>query len=127
MIAQPWTIKWGKMLLGAGSNDKVLGTRLELVALKDPFTARPGTTIPVKLLYDGKPFAGADIAYTNGLKPLPDSQQPTVKTGADGVAQIPVGKSGPVLLTTDVMTQPAHAALATADHLYASLAYNTAQ
>jgi len=50
-----------------------------------------------------------------------------VKTGADGVAQIPVGKSGPVLLTTDVMTQPAHAALATADHLYASLAYNTAQ
>jgi len=50
MIAQPWTVKWGKMLLGAGSNDKVLGTRLELVAEKDPFTARPGTTIPVKLL-----------------------------------------------------------------------------
>jgi len=68
MIAQPWTVKWGKMLLGAGSNDKVLGTRLELVALKDPFTARPGTTIPVKLLYDGKPFAGfIGCAFTSLL------------------------------------------------------------
>jgi len=43
---------------GAGW-DRVFGQRLELVAEKDPYTLRGGGELPVRLLYEGKPLAGA--------------------------------------------------------------------
>jgi uncharacterized GH25 family protein len=122
-----WTVKWGKMLVGPGASGTTLGTRLELVAMQDPFTAKPGSTIPVRLLYEGQPLADAEIAYTDGLAKLADSEKPVVKTDANGIAQIPVGAPGPLLLTTDVNTPPAHSALASSDHLYASLTYDTSK
>jgi uncharacterized GH25 family protein len=122
-----WTFKWGKLLLGPGAYRQKLGARLELVAMSDPFKARPGTTLPVQLLLNGKPFAGADIACTDGLQAIPDAQQPVVKTDANGIAQVPVKQAGPVLLTTDINVPTLHPALAKQDHLFASLSYDTSR
>ncbi|MBA3895865.1 MAG: DUF4198 domain-containing protein [Sphingomonadaceae bacterium] len=120
-----WTVKWGKELLGPGAYRMLLNTRLELIAMKDPFSAKAGSKLPVKVMLDGKPLAGADIAYTDGIEPLPDPKQPVAKSGADGIAQVPVPRAGPVLLTTDLMAPAAHPSLAKQDHLYASIAYDT--
>lgn len=43
---------------GAGF-DRVLGQRLELVAEKNPYTLAGGGELPLRLLYQGKPLAGA--------------------------------------------------------------------
>lgn len=122
-----WTVKYGKLLLGPGSFGRTLGTRLEIVALRDPYTLPRSGKLPVRLLLNGKPYPGADIAYTDGLVPLPDEKQPTVKTNSDGVAEIPVTRVGPVLLTTDLNTKPLHPALADVDHIFASLSYDTSK
>jgi uncharacterized GH25 family protein len=51
------------LIAGAGGTgagwDRVFGQRLELVAEKDPYTLRGGGELPVRLLYEGKPLAGA--------------------------------------------------------------------
>ncbi len=47
---------------GAGTGpgfDRVFGQRLELVAEKNPYTMAGGGELPVRLLYEGKPLAGA--------------------------------------------------------------------
>ncbi len=45
---------------GPGSgHDRVFGQRLELVAEKNPYTLAGGGELPVRLLYEGKPLAGA--------------------------------------------------------------------
>jgi uncharacterized GH25 family protein len=45
---------------GAGSGwDRVFGQRLELVAEKNPYTLAGGGELPVRLLCEGKPLAGA--------------------------------------------------------------------
>lgn len=118
-----WTVKYAKLLLGPGSYSKVLSARLELVAMKDPFS-NPGSTLPVKLLLNGKAYPGADITYTDGLEPLSDKDQPSVKTGADGVAQVPFHK-GLELLTTDLNADPLDPTLSEKDHIYASLTFQT--
>jgi hypothetical protein len=47
---------------GPGSgHDRVFGQRLELVAEKNPYTLAGGGELPVRLLYQGKPLAGALI------------------------------------------------------------------
>jgi uncharacterized GH25 family protein len=47
--------------VGEGSSgfDRVLGLELELVPEKDPYSLKPGETLPVRLLYHGKPLDGA--------------------------------------------------------------------
>jgi uncharacterized GH25 family protein len=45
---------------GAGPGfDRVLGQRIELVAEKNPYALAGGGELPVRLLYEGKPLAGA--------------------------------------------------------------------
>jgi uncharacterized GH25 family protein len=126
-VSPHWTVKWGKTLVGAGAYTIVMGTRLEIVALKDPYKLEKDGSLPVRLLLDGKPFVGAKIAYTNGLDKLPDPQQPTAETSKEGIASVPMHGTGPYLLTVDIETAPMHPALAKLDHLYASLAFDTSK
>jgi uncharacterized GH25 family protein len=121
------TVKYGKLLLGRGASGKVVGARLELVLLQDPYAAAPGANLPVRLQLEGKPVAGASIAYSDGIEPIPDARQPTAKTNGDGVAEIPLRGRGPLLLTVDINAPPSHPALADQDHLYASLSVDTSR
>jgi uncharacterized GH25 family protein len=120
------TLKYGKRLLGPDAWSRSSGARLELVPLKDPFALPAGAKLSVRLQLDGKPFAGASIAYSDGIQPIPDAKRPAVKTGADGVAEIPLGRKGPFLFTTDINAPPSAPALAEHDHLYASLSFDLA-
>ena len=50
------------LLAGDAANpgrDRALGLTLELVAEKDPYALGPGGELPVRLLLEGKPLAGA--------------------------------------------------------------------
>jgi uncharacterized GH25 family protein len=44
---------------GSAGFDRVLGQRIELVAEKNPYALAGGGELPVRLLYQGKPLAGA--------------------------------------------------------------------
>jgi uncharacterized GH25 family protein len=122
-----WTVKFGKTLLGPGAFRRVLDQRLELVPLKDPYAVAPNGTLPVRLLLNGKPYAAAKIAYTDGIKPIPDPQQPTATTGGDGVANIPLAWKGSYVFTVDINVPPMQPSLAVKDHLYASLTFDTSR
>jgi hypothetical protein len=73
----------------SGVSTLPLGLRFELVPLADPMTLAPGTPIAFKLLFDGRPLAGAPI--------LTNIDQES-KTDANGVAHITFEKSGVHLL-----------------------------
>jgi hypothetical protein len=84
-----------------------------------------GGVLPVRLALEGKAFAGAKIAYTDGLAKIADSQQPTVTTGKEGVANIPISRKGAFLLTTDIEIPSNNKELAEMDNLFASLSFGT--
>ncbi|HEV7672364.1 MAG TPA: DUF4198 domain-containing protein [Thermoanaerobaculia bacterium] len=88
-----------KALLAVGGTsgtgfDKALGLELELIAEKNPFEIEPGGDLPVRLLYRGKPLAGALVVA------LPHSQPETgalnARTDAQGRVRfkLPAGPAG---------------------------------
>lgn len=93
-----------KSLVRAGkpakAADRPLGLRLELVAEKDPYATH---RVPVRLLYEGQPLAGALVVAFNKAEPL---KKQKVRTGQDGRAQLDVGRPG-VWLVTSVHMFPA--------------------
>lgn len=44
---------------------KPIGLSLEIVPERDPYTLGPDEALPVRILYDGKPLAGAFVKLTN--------------------------------------------------------------
>ena len=125
--ARRWTVKFGKTLVGPGAFRRVTQQRLEMVPLKEPYAVAAGEMLPVKLQLDGTPYAGAAIAYSDGLEPIPDAKMPIAKTGADGVAMIPLSRKGPYLFTVDINVAPTYPAFTIQDHIYASLGFDTSQ
>lgn len=122
-----WTVKYGKALLGPGAFEKVLHTRLEFVALKDPYRLALGEKLPVRLELNGKPFAGAQVAYSDGTMEVTYDTRPVVKTGSDGIVEIPMSRKGPYLLSVDCEAPPLYPPLSEHDHLYASLTFDTSK
>jgi uncharacterized GH25 family protein len=60
------------VLSGAASNtqgDRVLGLTLELVAERNPYTLRAGEDLPLRLIYQNHPLAGALVVALNSLNP----------------------------------------------------------
>lgn len=52
----------GQKEAGQGGHDRRLGLALELVPLADPYDLQGGGPLPLLLLYQGKPLAGARVA-----------------------------------------------------------------
>jgi hypothetical protein len=84
--------------------DRVLGHRLELVPLDDPFGTPIGRTLRVRVLFRGAPLAGARV----GWQFPSDGDEPNghARTGADGVVHVPISRSGPMSLRLTHMTRP---------------------
>jgi uncharacterized GH25 family protein len=119
-----WTVKYSKMLYGAGAYKQVLHQRMELTALKDPFTLKKGDLLPVRVEYEGKPVAGIEVQYEDGISPVPDAKSPKVKTGADGVAMIPMQRVGPYLLVVDANEPAVDKRFAKYDHVFSSMSFD---
>ena len=71
---------------------KPLGMTLEIVPERDPFDLKPGEPLPVRVIYEGKPLAGAFVKLTNldfDAKPVR-----TATTDASGRAVLAVPFAG---------------------------------
>ena len=94
--------KYAKTLLRIGKGrgaaklyQKPLGHRLEIVAEADPFSLKPGGTLPVRLLFDGKPLVGARIVIGSmATATATQSNMPGVRTDSQGHADLQLDKTG---------------------------------
>jgi uncharacterized GH25 family protein len=67
-----------------------MGLPLEIVPLADPFAMKAGDMLPVQVLMNGKPMAGAEITadYVNATDAAP------ISADADGKAMVPLRNQG---------------------------------
>lgn len=130
LVAKPgeswWVPKYGKTLLGPGSYTVSSHALVEITPLSEPYAVPVGGDLAVKVERQGQPLAGVKLTYGDGLEPNPEEKMPSVTTGKDGVARIPVSRKGPYLITTHQEGPPSFPAMADKDDVYASLAFDTA-
>lgn len=70
-------------------HDKPTGFKLEITLKCNPYRMRAGDKLPVRVMFDGAPLAGVQVAaYNRRLKPL------TAKTNARGEATFALTRSG---------------------------------
>jgi uncharacterized GH25 family protein len=72
------------LLSGAASDtqgDRLLGFTLELLAERNPYALRDGEALPVRLLYQNRPLAGALVVAMNRTNP---AQKLTARTDNQG-------------------------------------------
>ncbi len=81
-----------------------LGLPLEIVPLTDPFSRKVGDALKVRVLFDGKPLADANLGWDHPG----DGQDPagTVRTDSKGEALIPVARAGLMTIRLTHMTRP---------------------
>lgn len=78
------------VLAATDTPSRPFGLPLEIVPLSDPMKLEKGQVLKVRVLFDGKPLAGAALLadYVN------DSAGPSVKTDAHGVAAVRLRSAG---------------------------------
>ena len=89
---------------GPGDPCRVLGLPLEIVPLRDPFTRKAGDTLGVRVLFQGKPLADANLGWDHPGDGDPPSG--TVRTNAKGEALVPVAQAGLMTIRLTHMTRP---------------------
>lgn len=87
-----------------GPWDKALGLPLEIVPLQNPFQRKPGDTLRVRVLFNEKTLAGANL----GWQRPGDGDTPIgyVRTDSKGEALIPIERSGLMTIRLTHMTRP---------------------
>ncbi len=94
--------KYAKVLLRVGGGggaaalfSKPLGHRLEIVPEADPRALKPGDALPVRLLFDGRPLAGARLVVgSTGAATATQSKMPGIRTDAEGRANLRLANRG---------------------------------
>ena len=97
--------RYGKMLLQVGqaaANEYVtrpVGLAIEIVPLTDPTTLKPGDRCRFRLLFGGKPVAGAQVgAIYASASTKPDEWPLTARTDAQGEVVFLLNDPGPWLV-----------------------------
>ena len=77
---------------GQGQVTRPTGLKLEIVPQKNPYELRPGEALPVQILYEGRPLAGATVKLNN----LDFDAEPIaiIRSDADGRASFNVPLRG---------------------------------
>jgi uncharacterized GH25 family protein len=79
--------------------DRSVHSTLEIMPLKNPQTLKVGETLSVKVTFQGKPLAGAEVKFTHDGWSDPDKRFATLgKTGTKGEIRIKLDKPGRWLL-----------------------------
>lgn len=89
---------------GAGDPCRILGLPLEIVPLRNPLALKVGDTLRVRVLFQKKPLAGANLGWDapgQGDEPLG-----TTRTDASGEALIPIAQTGLMTIRLTHMTRP---------------------
>ncbi|MFH1116134.1 MAG: DUF4198 domain-containing protein [Pseudomonadota bacterium] len=71
---------------------KPVGLALEIVPEKSPFDLKPGDSLPIRVLLDGKPLEGAPVRIGTAAY---SAEKLTNKTDKDGRASVVIAESGP--------------------------------
>ena len=87
------------------SGDRQLGFTLELMAERNPYTLRDGQDLPIRLIYENRPLAGALVVAINRKNP---SEKLTARTDQSGRARFRL-KSGGMWMVKAVHMIPAPA------------------
>jgi hypothetical protein len=87
-------------------HQRPLGFTLEIVPLADPFTMKPGATLPVMVLHEGKPLANVLVVAMNAEAPLSKIRARSDKAGR---ARLTLDRPG-FWLVKAVLMRPAPAA-----------------
>lgn len=102
-----WSAKFAKAVSGAGSPwQTVLGHELELVPLSDPAAAKAGDTLRLRVYFRGQPLPGAAVERGDGVTAIPEKDIPRFIADADGVASVPIVRTGAHLLVADHKVTP---------------------
>ena len=89
---------------GKGDASKPIGLPLEIVPLQDPFALKAGEALKVRVLFRGKPLAGANLGWDHpGEGELPAG---TVLSNEKGEALVPIAKVGLMTIRLTHMTRP---------------------
>ena len=118
-------LKFGKGLFPAVGEDfnRVVGQQLEIIPQRDPFKVKPGEKLPVKVIFEGKPLAGAGVEIGDGKTRMKEEDIPRYQTDRDGVVELPISHGGLQLIAIDHQTAPLHPDLCNHDDYSASLAF----
>ena len=60
----------------------------------------------LKVLFRGKPLAGAEVERGDGVTAVAEKDIPRFKTDAEGIASVPIVRAGPHLLVIDHKSTP---------------------
>ncbi len=104
-----------------GGYDRRLGLRLELVPEADPLVLAPGASLPVQVLYEGRPLAHTLVVARSEARPL---EPVKARTDAEGRASLPLDASGRWMVKTVHMEPLEGAADADWESLWASLSFD---
>ena len=123
-----YSMKYAKALvrISPGKSDLYqtrVGHRLEVVPLNDPISAKSCEAIRVSVYFEGKPLVGADVESTDGLTSMNEKEIPRYHTDAQGIAVVPITRSGPYLLVVEHEGAPAHPELVAKDRYNATLSF----
>lgn len=122
------SIKFAKMLLPTQGADpdgygRIIGHRLELVPLDNPFMVGAGGVVKVRVLFEGKPLAGVLVERGDGLTPMAEQEIPRYRTDAEGVTLVSIPSPGPHLLVVDHEVPSTHQDLAATERYSATLSF----
>ncbi len=114
-----WSVKFAKAITGRGAPwGTVVGTLLEVVPLSDPAAAKPGDSLRVRVLFQGKPLASVAVERTDGVTLIKEEDIPRFMTDSEGAASVPIVGSGPHLLAIDYKVSPSGTAALAKTDLY---------
>lgn len=89
-------------LAAKGLGDRLLGFTLELVAEKNPYALHAGQALPLRLMYQGQPLAGALVVAINRLHP---EQKIAARSDAAGRVSLRLHRGGVWLVKAVHMEQ----------------------
>lgn len=102
-----WSSKFAKAITGPDAPwQTVLGHDLEIVPLSDPAALKPGQTLRLRIMFHGKPLAGAQVERGDGVTAVPEQDIPRFVSDSDGNASVPIVTAGPQLLVIDHRVTP---------------------
>jgi uncharacterized GH25 family protein len=85
--------------------DHRAGSSLEIMPLKDPGALKVGETLPLKVIFQGKPLAGTEVRFTHDNWPTPEKPFGSLgKTNAQGEIAVKLDKPGLWFLTASHQT-----------------------
>ena len=95
----------GKTLITVGDKKAGLSERtknpLEIVAMTPPADLKVGDTLPLKVMFEGKPLSGASVnAVYEGFTEEKHHWTQEAETNADGLVQMKLTAKGPWLFAT---------------------------